>query len=232
MNQTRSPAGALLPAFITFTGVDDATDATDLVALAEDYPVEFGLLISPKRQGVEPRYPRLTTIKWLLGELPVVFAIHLCGPAAREVVQDGISAEYDDLMPYVDRVQINTADQRVEPHLVGHWAAQRNVRAILQARGEFPKIATVDVLFDASGGRGIVPADWPYGVKSTFCGYAGGLRPENVADAVNVIGFRTGQRYWLDMESGVRDEQNRFSVEKCREVCEAVYGAPFGGDHG
>lgn len=232
MNQTRNPAGALLPAFITFTGVDDATDPTDLVALADDYPVEFGLLISPKRQGVEPRYLRLTTIKWLLGELPEVFAIHLCGSAAREVVQDGISAQYDDLMPYVDRVQINIVDHSVHPHLIGDWAAKRNVRAILQARGKFPKIAPVDVLFDASGGRGIVPAEWPYAVKSTFCGYAGGLKPENVAAAVNVIDFRAGQRYWIDMESGVRDEHDRFSIDKCREVCEAVYGALIGGDHG
>lgn len=232
MNPIRNEAGALLPAFITFTGVDDATVAADLVALADDYPIEFGLLISPKKQGLEARYPRMTTIQWLLGELPVVFALHLCGTAAREVIREGISAEYDDLMPYIDRVQINTADHRVDPHLVGHWAAQRNVRAILQARGDFPKIAAVDVLFDASGGRGIVPNDWPYAVKSTFCGFAGGLRPDNVAAAVEMIGFRTGQRYWIDMESGVRDEFDRFSVAKCREVCEAVYGAPRGSDHG
>jgi phosphoribosylanthranilate isomerase len=231
MNPTRNPAGALLPDFITFTGADDATDPSDLVALAEDYPVEFGLLISPGRQGYDPRYPTLETIEWLISELPLTFALHLCGGAAREVLAQGRSS-HEDLLNRVDRVQINTADHGVDLYSIGRWAARCNVRAILQARGEFPKIAPVDVLFDASGGRGIVPADWPYAVKSTFCGYAGGLRPENVADAVNVIGFRTGQRYWLDMESGVRDEQNRFSVKKCREVCEAVYGAPFGGDHG
>lgn len=230
---TRNLAGALLPAFITFTGVDDATDPTDLVALSDDYPVEFGLLISPARQGIQFRYPRLATIEWLVGELPVVFALHLCGAAAREVIHDGKS-QHDDLMGFVDRVQINTSDNLVEPHLIGFWAAQRNVRAILQARGEFPKIAAVDVLFDPSGGRGrgVDLDDWPNAVKSTFCGYAGGLKPENVERNVNVIGFRTGQRYWIDMESGVRDENDRFSIAKCREVCEAVYGAPIGGDHG
>lgn len=231
MNNARNPAGALLPAFITFTGVDDATDPTDLVALAEDYPIEFGLLISPRKQSLHPRYPTLTNIEWLISELPLAFAIHLCGAAAREVIELGTS-QHDDLMPFVDRVQINTADHNVHPHLIGVWAAQRNVRAILQARDNFPKIAPVDVLFDASGGRGIMPAEWPHAVKSTFCGYAGGLRPDNVAAAVEIIGFRTGQRYWIDMESGVRDENDLFSIAKCREVCEAVYGAPIGGDHG
>ena len=27
-----------------------------------------------------------------------------------------------------------------------------------------------------------------------------------------------------DMESGVRDERDRFDINKCRAVCEAVYG--------
>jgi hypothetical protein len=30
--------------------------------------------------------------------------------------------------------------------------------------------------------------------------------------------------YWIDMESGVRDDDNRFSLDKCQAVCEAVYG--------
>lgn len=228
--KTRNSAGALLPAFITFTGVDDSTVPSDLLALAEDYPVEFGLLISPKREGQDPRYPQIETIKRLVTELPLAFALHLCGPAARQVIEVGTS-QYDSLLDYVDRVQINTADPGVSPAQIGHWAAFRNVRAILQTRGGFLRAAAVDLLFDASGGRGILPDDWPYAVKSTFCGYAGGLNPDNVAAAVGVIGFKA-QRYWIDMETGVRDEHNRFSLEKCREVCEAVYGAPGGVSRG
>lgn len=227
---SRNSVGALLPAFITFTGVDDSTDPTDMLELSEDYPVEFGLLFSPKRQGIEPRYPKLSTIEWLVSELPLAFSAHLCGADARAVIEEGRS-NHDRLMDYFDRAQINTADPSVQPSQIGNWAASCNVRAILQARGGFPRVASVDVLYDASGGRGIVPNDWPYGVKSTFCGYAGGLRPENVNAALEVIGFRAN-RYWIDMESGVRDEHNRFSLEKCREVCEAVYGAPAGGGRG
>lgn len=214
----------MLPEFITFTGVDDATDPAGLVQLADDYPVEFGLLFSPKRQGLEPRYPTMTTIVRLVEELPLRWAAHLCGADARAWLYED-RCEHD-LRRY-QRVQINTADPHIQPSLIGNQAAKRNLRAILQCRGEFPKVANVDVLFDASGGRGIAPSDWPTAAKTTFCGYAGGLRPDNVAEAVRVISTRA-TRYWIDMESGVRDERDRFSLEKCRAVCEAVYGRPHG----
>lgn len=213
-----------LPQFITFTGVDDETDPAALVQLADDYPVEFGLLFSPKRQGVEPRYPQLSTIEWLVSELPLRWSAHLCGADARDVIERETSNHDWLLHTYrFARAQINTADPLVEPSRIGSWAAQRNLRAILQCRGQFPRVASVDVLFDASGGRGISPAGWPFAVKTTFCGFAGGLRPDNVAAAVAVIGTRAAD-YWIDMESGVRDERDRFSIAKCRAVCEAVFG--------
>lgn len=210
-----------LPEFITFTGVDDDTNPADLVQLADDYPVEFGLLFSPKRQGIEPRYPKLSTIAWLASELPLSWSAHLCGADARAWIEEDRCAH--DLR-YFRRVQINTADPNIMPSMIGNSAAKRNLRAILQARGEFPRVASVDVLFDASGGRGIEPKDWPEATNTTFCGYAGGLNPENVAYHVGTIRTRA-TRYWIDMESGVRDENDRFSLEKCRAVCEAVYGA-------
>lgn len=207
------------PQFITFTGVDDQTDPAELVRLADDYPVEFGLLLSPKRQGLQPRYPTMANIGWFVSELPLRWAAHLCGDAARDVIQYG-SCRHDDLLQHFTRAQINTADPYAKPSQIGNWAAERNVRAILQCRGDFPRIASVDVLFDASGGRGV----WPTATRSTFCGYAGGLRPDNVAAAIEVIQQRVSTPYWIDMESGVRDEQDRFSIAKCRAVCEAVYG--------
>ena len=213
------------PEFITFTGVDDSTEASHLVELACAYPVEFGVLFSPKRQGIEPRYPKLTTIAWLVTNLPALrWAAHLCGGDARDVIEHG-GSKHDNMLRYFQRAQINTADPKVQPSLIGNWAAERNLRAILQCRGDFPRVASVDVLFDASGGRGLTPRAWPAANRTTFCGYAGGLRPENVAAAVADIGLQQ-VRYWLDMESGVRDEQDRFDINKCRAVCEAVYGAP------
>lgn len=51
-----------------------------------------------------------------------------------------------------------------------------------------------------------------------------GLGPENVASVV--ASLSTEAPYWIDMETGVRDSQGRFSIERCRQVCEAVYGPP------
>lgn len=211
-----------LPEFITFTGVDDETDPYELVRLSDDYPVEFGILFSPKRQGIEPRYPKLTTIEWLAEELPLRLSAHLCGADARMVIEQGES-KHDHLFVNFQRAQINSSDPYLVPSAIGNWAAQRNLRAILQCRADFPRVASVDVLYDTSGGRGTVPDSWPVAVNTTFCGYAGGLRPENVAQLVLTFGLKAS-RYWIDMESGVRDENDRFSLGKCRAVCEAVYG--------
>lgn len=210
------------PEFITFTGVDADTDPAGLVLLADDYPVEFGILFSPKRQGVEPRYPELSKVDWFTEELPLAWAAHLCGQDARDWIDSDLCQH--DLSGF-QRVQINTANPHIQPSGIGNSAAKRNLRAILQCRGEFPRVASVDVLYDLSGGRGVVATDWPVAVNTTLCGYAGGLGPENVAHAVRVISTKAS-RYWIDMESGVRDDQDRFDLNKCRAVCEAVYGPP------
>ncbi|WP_137917192.1 hypothetical protein [Hydrogenophaga sp. 2FB] len=214
------------PEFITFTGVDDDTDPAAMERLSNDYEgrIEWGFLFSPKRQGLDPRYPSVQTIQRHAEELlpKLRYAAHLCGDDAREVIDTGKS-RHEHLLRGFQRAQINTADPKVQPSQIGDWAARRNLRAILQCRGEFPQVASVDVLFDASGGRGVVPSDWPVAVHTTFCGFAGGLRPENVADAVAVIGQRAA-RYWIDMETGIRDDKDRFDVSMCRAVCEAVYG--------
>lgn len=210
-----------LPEFITFTGVDDDTDPAAMVALSDEYPIEWGILFSPKRQGAG-RYPRLATVEWLVSEVLLTYSAHLCGGDAREVIESG--ASHHDLSGYFGRAQINTADPKVQPSLIGLWAREAGLRAILQCRGPFPDVHAVDVLYDASGGRGILPTSWPSGLDR-LCGYAGGLSPDNVAAAVSVIGSRA-TRYWIDMESGVRDDRDRFDIGKCRAVCEAVYGVP------
>ncbi len=219
------------PEFITFTGVDAQTDPAAMVRLVNDYPgrIEWGVLFSPKRQGLEPRYPLLHFITELVREVPMVYAAHLCGGDARAVIEHGESPHDELLGAFFARAQINTADPKVQPSLIKSWADTLPLRAILQCRGEFPDVKAVDVLFDASGGRGISPGSWPKPAPGRINGYAGGLNPDNVANSVQKISARfmhscSGATYWIDMESGVRDEQDRFDVAKCRAVCEAVYG--------
>jgi len=213
------------PEFITFTGADDQTDVSGMCALAADYPVEWGILFSPKRQGTG-RYP-LTVGRFT--NMGLQLAAHLCGGDARDVIENGES-QWDELLENCfARAQINTADPKVQPALIKEWADRLALRAILQCRGEFPDVRAVDVLFDASGGRGIEPTSWPKPAIGRLNGYAGGLNPANVGNAVQKIAARfahgcSGATYWIDMESGVRDEHDRFDLAKCRAVCEAVYG--------
>lgn len=76
------------------------------------------------------------------------------------------------------------------------------------------------ILFDVSGGTGLLPNGWDEADKKIFCGYAGGLKPENLAEQLPRIEAVAGNaNVWIDMESGVR-ENDRFSLEKARAVLE------------
>lgn len=211
------------PEFITFTGADDHTDASEMAALSRQYPIEWGILFSPKRQGAG-RYPTKQAVMNFIGR-KLRLAAHLCGGDARQVM-GFYSSNWDDLIAdHFERAQINTSDPKVNYAQIREWADNQCVRAILQCRAAFPTTNLVDILFDASGGRGILANDWPHAPLGQFVGYAGGLGPNTIADAMQVIPSRA-ERYWIDMESGVRDEQDRFDLNKCRAVCEAVYGDP------
>lgn len=221
-----------LPKFITFTGWDDGTPVHELHLLAAEYPVEFGVLFSPKRQG-SSRYPTLTYVRYLLenrGRLRL--AAHLCGAHSKELLSSGTLEQLlFSAITKFDRVQVNTSDT-VRPADIAaleHWGAKHRVMPILQYRaGRPPMGSSMQWLFDASGGNGIEPPSWPQSIsdwqaKEQFKGFAGGLNPENVAKHVETIGAHE-HSYWIDMETGVRDAEDRFSLAKCRRVCEAVYG--------
>ena len=89
----------------------------------------------------------------------------------------------------------------------------------------------VSVLLDASRGLGLVPENWeaPATVDGIplDTGYAGGISPENIEAVLDATEAAVrehglpGARYWLDMESGVRTE-NQFDLAKVERVLEAV----------
>jgi len=218
------------PELITFTGIDERTDVRRMAKLASQYPVEWGILFSPKRQGRENRYPAFHHIEWILDNAPGLrYAAHLCGQDARDVLERGKSAHDELLHAYFTRVQINTT-QHVDTTAVSEWANALSLSVIVQCRASFPSDGKVEWLFDKSGGRGIEQTIWPQPAMGQRCGYAGGLNPTNAANAVKSMTAGSPQaRYWIDMESGVRDERDWFSLTKCRAVCEAIYGSAIGG---
>ncbi len=216
-----------LPAFITFTGVDEQTDIGRMQALCATYPIEWGILFNPKRQGLDNRYPQMPFVRKLIrhGVWPRLSA-HLCGDHALHVL-DGhaIPADLDEMLLYhFDRAQINGAPVHAAQK-VGDWATCRNLDPIMQCAEGWVQSPAVEWLFDKSGGHGRVPAPWPaHPPTGRRIGFAGGLDPDNVAQHVEAIAGSRDITYWIDMESGVRDE-NHFSLDKCQAVCEAVYGA-------
>ncbi|MGR4927357.1 phosphoribosylanthranilate isomerase [Bradyrhizobium sp. CAR08] len=211
------------PEFITFTGADDWTSIDGMQALSAKYPIEWGVLFSPKRQGSDPRYPDgdgLSRIMWA----NVRRSAHICG-AYSDAIMEGSDIKRSPVdFSYFDRVQVNHATPKPE-RIIGFRGGWGFKRGIAQCRTDaFPRDTSVDWLFDRSGGRGEVPTAWPaHPGGERLVGYAGGISPENIAGVMSVLEHTAG-RYWIDMESGVRTD-DRLDLQKCRAVCEAVFGA-------
>jgi hypothetical protein len=95
------------------------------------------------------------------------------------------------------------------------------------------------ILIDGSGGRGERPETWPAanallasvaGIRPNLLqiGYAGGLGPETIrhelpriAEAA-IIGMASGLPYWIDMESSLRDSEDRFDLTRAETVLATV----------
>lgn len=210
------------PEFITFTGADEWTSIDGMVALARRYPIEWGILFSPKRQGTDPRYPAGDAISRLL-HTGLRNSAHICGSYSGAIMDGApIASVFPIDLGWFTRVQINHAEP--DPaKLLQYRHDGRKLSVIAQARGDtFPDDNTVDWLFDRSGGAGAAPATWPaHPGNGRLVGYAGGISPDNIRGVMSVLGQIEG-RYWIDMESGVRTD-DRFDLAKCRAVCEAVY---------
>jgi hypothetical protein len=215
------------PTLLTFTGADDFTSIPDMVELAQRRPIEWGILFSEKRQGM-PRYPSLQWVRALLAAARdggVHLSAHLCGEYSR-LVTTGRPCGLESLLGDFARVQINTASQ-VDPAVVLRWASTIGAmppRPILQCRGDFPVSDEVDWLYDPSGGHGLHPTTWPAAPLGRRVGYAGGLNPSNIAQVVSTVGSATAS-YWMDLETGARDENDRFSIPRCVSVCDVVWSS-------
>jgi len=219
-----------LPEFITFTGIDENTDPISLLKINADYPnlAEFGVLFSPKLQGIGNRYPELEIIEEIVAPLSetLSFSAHLCGEYATRV----LSNETPNLpFELFERVQINTRNTFDAQKLLNFSKIIDNKPVIIQCRDEqtFPDNLSSNKLlwlYDKSGGRGTRITAWPSVYKdNVMVGFAGGITPENVSEILNEIDCPIP--YWIDMETGIRTN-DWFDIFKVREVLTVVYGLP------
>ena len=222
--------------YCSITGADDAVEVSDLSALAAEFPfLETAILLLPARAGT-PRFPRLDWIE--------NFGATYAGDnAAMHLCDDGflgfVAGRRDilDLMKGFQRIQLNLKFGDVEGKYAPEELAARVREApqwqfILQYTDDknallplFTDIPNHAVLFDESAGRGISPERWSAPLPGHFCGYAGGMNPENVEDNLKMIrNVADGHMTWIDMESGVRTD-DRFDLQKMRRVLEIA--APY-----
>lgn len=204
------------PHFLTFTGVDADTDFDRVLDLSRRFPLEWGVLFSPDRQGEEPRYPAMDVIE-RFREVPVVKSAHLCGGYSKMVMANALLPL--DLSGFT-RVQVNS--RKPDPALIARFAAGRMLTGIMQTRDlEFPEDEGTAILFDRSGGFGRPPEAWPRHPGDRLVGYAGGISPDNIDDVLTAVD--SSGPHWLDMESGIRTD-DRLDLDKCEAVAKVVYG--------
>lgn len=226
---------------VSLTGADDAVSIADLARLSEQYPfVEWALLYVPHRQGV-PRNPSQSWRQdFFEAQLPGYSAVHLCGRLAfEELLLGTLPAE----VLKADRLQLNInarkpdfTDSQVldvfrramelgpEIILQYHTGSAALIQRFLGELGPDDR-TRAHVLLDESKGTGRVLGSVcaPPELDGVYCGFAGGLGPENISRALSAIELG-GREYWADMESGIRTD-NRFDLEKVRLVLEAGQAA-------
>ena len=220
------------PIRVTFTGADPSCSVDALIGLLEEAPgLELAFLYSETRQG-RGRYPPAAwiretarTIEQCIG--PGRVALHLCGRARfRFLDGDPVDPQLGDLGAFA-RIQLNgtltredagAVDTMLRAHperrLIVQYEHSTDLQAALPPFG-----SALEVLFDASGGRGIPRTSWPRPLEGHLCGYAGGLGADNLARELPRITLAAdGAPYWIDMEGKLRDAQDRFQVQQAKAV--------------
>ncbi len=222
----------------TLTGVDEATPLIELAVLSDMYPhVEWGFLYSAKRGGGIGRYPSVERIGRAFKELPsyVKVSLHLSGAGTAHLIdgEEVVLGLFNQLRAREGRMQLNfdASEGGVDLAKLGRllqnypgvtFITQRNDAnaGVLEALSAHPNHA---VLFDASLGRGIVPPSWPGAIKSVACGYAGGLGPDTLEQQLpRIFEAAGGADFWIDMESKVRDADDRFDMHAARRCLDLV----------
>lgn len=219
---------------VTFSGPDDDTDIKSLCDIQGSYPqVEIGVLWSPSKAGG----PRYASLDWIdaASKAGLKFSLHLCGAPARQMVEQRITP----VIPgRPSRIQINMNGMKP----VSDWVlclheirrTTGDIQFIVQtcnAAGAYwvGKCEGLHLnavpLYDKSGGKGVYPDTWPSPLPGLFCGYAGGIGPENVFATVDRFQkWEDPNDFWIDMETKVRDSNNQFDLEKVRLVIKNLYG--------
>jgi len=225
---------------ITFTGADDTVRPEELAALSGEFPfIEWGILVSQSQVGGH-RFPSYEWIDRLIEvneglRSPMNLSMHVCGSWVRNLLlgKDEIPLRMDQFQ----RVQLNFHAERTpcDPEAFAESLKKiGNKQFIFQFDGaggnkhmEAVQGQGINVapLFDISGGRGILPEEWPEPLDVAYQGYAGGLGPDNLSEQLAKITNRAeGRDIWVDMETKLYGPGLQFNFHKC-VACATAFGA-------
>ncbi len=216
----------------TFTGLDDRSDLSRIVALSAEFPyLEFGVLLSRTPEDKDARYPAYRQIESIVKTLSgrVRLALHVCGRAVGEFVEG--ASDIDELVSAgIGRIQLNFSLPKVafSTEELDAAISRTSAKVITQ---HFPSnsalvtaLASADhqVLHDLSGGRGIAATDHVPPFPGKYTGYAGGMGPENALETASAIAAVSGDTpVWIDMESRIRTD-GYLDLDKCESVARVV----------
>lgn len=223
---------------VTITGIDDGVKHSDILEMTKKYPfVEWGILTSLQKTGSE-RYPSYEWTKRLFEVMPSIkknFSLHICGGISIDLVspyhrRPNWGGFNSLLRENFGRIQINMNIRRIKEAnfqlfserifklrqfygvvpIIQHNKSNSELWKYLAVYGVFP-----DILFDSSGGRGNISQIIPTPITGYFCGYAGGLNPDNIVNTLfELNGIWKEGVAWIDVETGVRNDKNQLDLEK------------------
>ncbi len=223
--------------FCTLTGVDESISYSQLKEISEQYPfVEWGILYSPSQAG-NGRYPSKQWMAPFLQDFnddgqSVNIAMHLCGKGVYEFFHG--NSELEQITAHFQRIQINFHYKKYGLELINNAYLKYPEKTLITQYHngnidlykhlyQHPNFA---VLFDASGGNGIVPSSYqtPLQVNehNIPCGYAGGLGEDNIKIQLELIHQASNNnKYWIDMEGKLRTNDT-FDLTKCSNILDNV----------
>ena len=204
---------------LTFTGIDEKTDLEAMGRLA-GAGTELAVLVGTPT-GHAPRFPKLDRvieIRETCRRLRLPSAIHLCGPFAQAVNQSRFG-ETLELCRGFGRVQVNAPANEYRPVYLQDFREALGRPVIVRHRMPYRNSRPwagggIAYLFDRSGRANF--DEWSPPWNETDCGYAGGVTPENIREAVARIGTFPRDP-WIEIEGAVRTE-DRINLQKVEQL--------------
>lgn len=233
---------------LSITGADNLVPTQKLKEMVDQFPqLELAILYFPEKENQE----RNPGIEWRNDFFSIIpkenTAIHLCGQEVFETILSNTfeSSQLFSELKKTARIQININARKnifsiediqkiytillkndFELILQYHERSKEWILPYIQGK----HLNNVNILLDASLGKGIAPEKFLLPIELQSLGYpigfAGGLNPDNINIIHKQVKLFNLPQYWLDLESGCRTH-NEFDLQKAQQLCESVFSLVF-----